>query len=222
MRSITRLLLISAIAVASIFSYGAQSFADEFHNDQGISRASLARALSRDTDLTPQQVDSLIGLLEQQFQVAPNQKIPISGYLYTSGMNGAFFVDHDSWVLDATLVDPNTGKLVDIPRLFLCDFHNGGIKIEVAYKWMFTFIPQGMTVSSLNGAVFGRGIGGVWDSLLGFEASWMPGQNRPGSLLHVALKLGLGAGLVFPKMEFKLRRVVGNKVGDQTVMAPKL
>lgn len=183
------------------------------HEDVGVSRSDLAKTISDNTDLSPAQVNGLIALLEQQFQVTPGNKIPISGYLYARGINAGFIIDNDTWHMNATIVDPQTGKLVNIPKLFLCDFYNGGLKLELAYKWMFTFMPSGMTVDSLDGAVFGRGLGvAVAPTFAGIEGSWMPGQNRQGSLYHVAVKIGYGEGLMFPKMKFHLRKITGGAV----------
>lgn len=183
------------------------AFADELTRDEGISKEKLVESLAKNTKLTPEQIDQLIASLQKQFELKPDQKIPIQGYLYAAGMNGAFFVDHDTWLVDAALRDPVTQELVRIPGLFLCDFHNGGLKFEVAYKWMFTFIPNGVTVDELHGGVYGRGVGLVGEAFLGLEGSWMPAQNRAHDLFHVAIKLGFGGGIVVPKMEFKLRQI---------------
>ncbi|MNK06284.1 hypothetical protein D3C87_241780 [compost metagenome] len=181
--------------------------AASFDNDSGISKEKLVESLAKNTSLNTDQIESLLQALQQQFGVKPDQAIPIKGYLYAAGMNGALLVDHDTWYFDANLKDPATNEVVRIPKLFLCDFHNGGLKFEVAYKWMFTFIPSGVTVHELHGGIYGRGVGLVADALLGLEGSWLPAQNRNHDLFHVAIKVGVGGGLVFPKMEFKLRQI---------------
>ncbi|KYG64400.1 hypothetical protein [Bdellovibrio bacteriovorus] len=186
------------------------AFAASFDSDAGISREQLTESLAKNTDLNPEQIHALIQTLQQQLGVKPEQKIPIQGYLYSSGMNWAFLLDHDTWYFDATIRDPQTNELIDMKELFLCDFHNGGFKFEVAYKWMFTFIPSGVNVDELHGGIYGRGVGLVADALLGLEGSWLPAKNRKHDIFHVAIKVGLGGGLVFPKMEFKLRQINEN------------
>lgn len=201
--------LISALA-AFLFSawlLGASALAADFENDKGISKEKLVESLAKNTNLNTTQIEGLVQALQQQFSVKPDQQIPIRGYLYSSGMNWALLFDHDTWYFDATIKDPATGELVHIPKLFLCDFHNGGLKFEVAYKWMFTFIPAGASVFELQGGQYGRGIGVVADAFLGLEGSWMPAQNRNHDIFHAALKVDFGGGIVFPKMEFKLRQI---------------
>lgn len=179
--------------------------AADFENDKGLSEQELRESIRRSTRLSDEQISGLITALRQQFQVPVEARIPVKGYLYAHGLNFGFFVDHDVWTFDAILQDPVTKELVPVPNLFLCDFHNGGLKVEWAYKWMFTFIPMGVDVHQLHGAVFGRGVGVVFDPVLGIEGSWLPGKNLAQDVFHVAVKLGLGGGLIFPKMEFKLR-----------------
>ena len=178
-----------------------------FEKDTGFTQSELIESLKRNTTLNPEQITQLVQTLQEQLGVSVEQKIPISGYLYASGMNGALLVDHDTWLFDAAIKVPGTEEVVKIPELFLCDFHNGGLKFEVAYKWMFSFIPSGVNVSELNGAIYGRGIGLVAEATLGLEGSWLPAKNRAHDLFHVALKLGVGGGIVFPKMEFKMRQI---------------
>lgn len=189
-----------ALALVAVPAHAA-----DFSSDEGISEQDLKASIVRNSSLSAAQVDSLIAILQKQLGVEAGQKIPIEGFLYTHGMNGAFFVDHDTWKFDATIRAPNSNELVDIPNLFICDFKNGGLKAELAYKWMFTFIPRGANVEDLDGGIYGRGIGVVFDAFFGVEASWMPAENRSHDMLHIAAKLGFGAGLVFPKMECKLR-----------------
>lgn len=183
----------------------------DFQNDQGISEQDLRESIRRHTRMTDEQVSGLITALRNQFGTTSDAPIPVRGYLYAHGLNFGFFVDHDTWTFNAVLQDPATRELVTIPDLFLCDFHNGGLKVEWAYKWMFTFIPMGVDVHQLNGATFGRGLGVVFDPVLGIEGSWLPGKNIVQDVFHVAVKLGLGAGVVFPKMEFKLRQITPAK-----------
>ncbi|WP_413585266.1 hypothetical protein [Bdellovibrio sp. HCB274] len=187
------------------------AIAVSFEGDTGITKEQLVESIKKSTSLNDEQIESLIQTLSTQFKLGPEQRIPIKGYLYAAGMNGAMLVDHDVWYFDANLVDPATQQIVKIPELFLCDFHNGGLKFEVAYKWMFTFIPSGVNVDELNGGLYGRGVGVVADAFLGAEGSWLPAQNRPHDIFHVALKLGFGGGIVFPKMEFKLRQIKDGK-----------
>lgn len=176
-------------------------------NDEGISKSELVDSLRKNTNLSAEQIDALVLTLQQQFDVKPEDRIPIEGYLYANGMNGAFFTDHDTWNFDAMIRVPGSKELVTVHEMYSCDFQNGGLKFEIAYKWMFTFIPKGVSVDQLNGAVYGRGIGLVADALLGLEGSWLPAKNRNHDLFHAAIKVGFGGGIVFPKMEFKLRTI---------------
>ncbi|WP_413575807.1 hypothetical protein ACLVWU_15665 [Bdellovibrio sp. HCB290] len=199
-----------ALAIGVQFLVG-NAFAVSFDGDAGITKEKLIESIKKSTSLSDEQIESLMQTLALQFKLRPEQRIPIKGYLYASGMNGAMLVDHDVWYFDANLVDPATNEIVKIPELFLCDFHNGGFKFEVAYKWMFTFIPSGVNVDELNGGLYGRGVGLVADAFLGAEGSWLPAQNRAHDVFHLALKVGFGGGIVFPKMEFKLRQIVDSK-----------
>lgn len=194
------------LALCSLFFLNS-AYAVDFENDPGFTQTELVESLKKNTRLNDEQINQLVQTLQQQFGVAVTEKIPISGYLYASGMNGALLLDHDTWLFDAALKVPGTDEVVRIPELFMCDFHNGGIKFEIAYKWMFSFIPSGVSVSELNGAVYGHGVGVVAEAFLGLEGSWMPAKNRANDLFHAALKLGFGGGLVFPKMEFKMRPI---------------
>lgn len=191
----------------SLFLGSPSALAADFDSDDGISKEKLVESLKKNTTLNAEQIEALIQTLQKQFAVTPEEKIPIQGYLYASGMNGAFLVDHDVWTFDAALRVPGSNELVRIPDLYLCDFHNGGLKFEIAYKWMFTFIPSGVTVDELHGGVYGRGLGLVAEAFLGLEGSWMPAKNRAHDLFHVAIKLGFGGGILVPKMEFKLRNI---------------
>ncbi len=199
-------LLVSVIILSFTF-LASGATAQDLAKDEGISVKELTESIRKNTSLSQEQVDGLIQTLQKQFDVKPEERIPIEGYLYSSGMNGALLVDHDVWNFDATLKVPGTQELVTIHDLYSCDFHNGGLKFEIAYKWMFTFIPRGVTVDQLDGAVYGRGIGIVADALLGIEGSWLPAKNRNHDIFHAAIKVGIGGGIVFPKMEFKLRSI---------------
>lgn len=172
-----------------------------------MSRTEVAEIIRKNSQLNEEQINKLIDELVAGLGAQPGPRIPIRGVLFTHGMNGALLVDTDDWYLDATIVDPATGQLVEFKDLFSVRFHNGGIKAELAYKWMFTFVPSDTTVHQLDGAVYGRGLGGTMEAFLGLEGAWMPGENRPGHLFHVAVKAGFGGGLNFPKMEFRLRRI---------------
>ena len=157
--------------------------------------------------LSDEQINHLIDQLLAHLGSQPSERIPIRGVLFAHGMNVALLMDTDVWRMNATLVHPTTGELVEINDLFDVEFHNGGIKAELAYKWMFTFVPSQMTVQQLDGGTYGRGLGATMEALLGLEGAWMPGNNRPGHLFHAAIKAGFGGGINFPKMEFKLRRI---------------
>lgn len=172
-----------------------------------MAREDVEEIVRQNSSLSEEQIRRLVDDLSVEFGVEPGQRIPIQGVMYAHGMNLAFVLDTDEWMFDATIVDPETKELIKIPNLYVVEFHNGGIKMELAYKWMFTFIPSGMTVSQLDGGVYGRGLGATMEAFFGLEGAWMPGEDRPGHLFHVALKAGFGSGINFPKMEFKKRRI---------------
>ncbi|MDG0817691.1 hypothetical protein [Bdellovibrio svalbardensis] len=195
------------IPVLTLLLTAHTALAASFDHDEGMSKAQLVESLSKNTSLNSEQIENLILTLQKQFALKPDQKLPIKGYLYAAGLNGALLMDHDTWLFDANIQVPGSSELVHIPKMFLCDFHNGGLKFEVAYKWMFTFIPNGVNVDELHGAIYGRGLGLVAEAFLGLEGSWMPAQNRAHDLFHVAIKLGFGGGILIPKMEFKLREI---------------
>ncbi|MEK7390416.1 MAG: hypothetical protein AAB036_12050 [Elusimicrobiota bacterium] len=136
---------------------------------------------------------------------SPDRPLAISGMLYSSGINGAFFVDTDDWSFDASFKDEKTGKLVKVPGLYNVTFNDGGVKIEVVYKWIFVFLTSDMTVHTLDKAVFGRGLGltiGGLGPMIDIEA--MFASNRPGFAIVAAPKIGIGGGVMFPKMTFSL------------------
>nr|BFD62238.1 hypothetical protein BdHM001_09190 [Bdellovibrio sp. HM001] len=200
-------LVMSVLLLGWLSLSPSKAWALDFDKDEGMSRETLVASLKKNTRLNQEQIDQLVLTLQQQFKVDSDQKIPIKGYLYAHGMNGALLMDHDVWTFDAAFLVPGTDEVVRIPEMYLCDFKNGGLKFEIAYKWMFSFIPSGVNISELNGAVYGRGVGVVAEAFLGLEGSWLPAQNRVNDLFHVAVKLGFGGGIVFPKMEFKLRNI---------------
>jgi hypothetical protein len=202
-----KILSLFSSAVLAVSLFASQGFAQSWDNDQGISKEKLVADLSKNTNLSSEQIENLITTLQQQLGVKPEQKIPIQGYLYAHGMNVGLLFDHDTWYFDASFRSPESGELIHVPKMYLCDFHNGGLKFELAYKWMFTFIPNGVNVDELNGGVYGRGVGVVAEAFLGLEGSWMPADNRAHDIFHVAIKAGFGGGIVFPKMEFKLRTI---------------
>ena len=174
-----------------------------------ISRSDLGLSIQERTNLTKEQVEIFLDKLSQEFNVDSGESIPISGFLFTRGMNAALFLDTDEWLMSATVFDPNTSQLIDIPDLYSVHFYNGGLKLELAYKWMFTFIPSNTSVHQLDGRVYGRGLGGTMECFVGLEGSWMPDSYsiRQQPVYHVALKVGFGAGIHFPKMEFTKRDI---------------
>ncbi len=171
------------------------------------------RSLLLQYNISEKEADSIIGILESNLSVEKRSDIlPISGILYTSGFNGAFFVDHDTWELNATFRSPETDQLITLPEFITVDFRNGGIKIELSYKWMFVIVPSGTSIQSLNGASYGgpllgRGAGITIDPGIGIDVAAMTGVNRGGCLFVIAPKVGFGAGLVFPRMDFSVKSV---------------
>lgn len=197
--------LIWAFLICSVFVL--HSLPQRALSAPDMARSDVFDIIKKNSQLNDEQTHQLIDQLAAQVGETPEKRILIRGVLFTHGINVALFVDTDEWFMDATIVDPETGELIEIDNLFTVNFNNGGLKAELAYKWMFTFIPSGMSIQQLSGGVYGRGLGVTMEALLGLEGAWMPGENRPGHLFHAAVKAGLGGGLNFPKMTFKMRRI---------------
>lgn len=128
----------------------------------------------------------------------------VSGALYTSYFNLGFFVDRDTLQMDAN-VKTDAG-LVRIPKLVSTDFRNGGINIEIGYRWMYVFMTDGLTLKSVDGAQCGRGIALSLPvlALAGVEVGWMPCGNRQGHAFVVAGIAGATGGFNFPRVDFKV------------------
>lgn len=195
-----------------IFLFGGMTPSAARAENDDMSRAQVFDVIKRNSELSDDQINRLIDDLVRAMGAENEPKIPVRGVLYTHGLNGALLVDSDDWRMNATVVDPATGELVQINDLVTAHFQNGGLKFEVAYKWMFTFVPSSMTLQQLDGGIYGRGLGATMETFIGLEGAWMPGENRPGQLFHVAIKAGFGAGLNFPKMEFRVRKIKAEKV----------
>lgn len=177
-------------------------------NGSSLSREQIREIMLGNSDLSEEEVNAFIDRLNSVFDVEENEPLPIKGVLYTSGHNGALFLDRDVWLMDASILEPETGQILEVPDLYSVEFENSGVKLEIAYKWMFTFIPSDTSIKSLHKGTYGRGIGITLNTMLGLEGSWMPGKNREGNLFHLAIKVGLGGGLSFPKMTFTQREVL--------------
>ena len=168
------------------------------------------RSILRQYSLGERETESVIEILKSNVPAERREDLlEISGIMYSSGFNIAFLTDHDTWDFDVTFKSNETGQLVTLPNFYAVDFRNGGFKIELSYKWMFVVVPSGTSIQSLNGAQYGRGLGVTVNPGLGIDAAWMPGHNRAGHLILVAPKVGVGAGLVFPRMDFEAKAVVG-------------
>ena len=159
--------------------------------------------------LSDEQIDDFLDALGEDLNTSTGNtdetRLPLSGVLYTSGLNGSLITDSDFWQLDATVIHPETRKSIKLPELYTVYFENGGIKFQFAYKWMFILIPSEMDAHSLDRAAFGRGLGGSASLKVfpvGMEIGWMPGRNRTGHVWMGALFAGFGYGVHFPKMTF--------------------
>ena len=133
------------------------------------------------------------------------ETIPIKAWLYFRGFNGGFFFDTDEWFVDATVVHPETKEFVEVPKLFIVKFYNAGFKFELMYRWGFIFISSdNIRIKDLHKGVYSQGLGITFAAVVGVEAAYMLGQNRPGHLIYVSPGFGFSGGVQFPKMEFRL------------------
>ncbi len=129
--------------------------------------------------------------------------LPISGVLKTSEFNVACFRDSNDLTLDTTFKTGST--LVKIPDMFAAYYENGGLTFDICYRWIFVLITGEEDVVSMDGAIYGRGVGVTLDAGIGVEAQYLPGKNRVSDLWILSPKIGIGGGIVFPKMTFTQR-----------------
>lgn len=162
----------------------------------------LAQKISAATSVPLEQVTHAVEVAQQ---AALSKGLVITGALVTSGINGVFFIDNDIWELTAFAKDPASGKNIQLPNVFT-RLYDGGIKWGIHYKWVFAFLTNDVSVDELEGSVFGRGIGLEFNPGIGVEVGYLPGSNRPGGIILVQPKIGIGGGLAFPKMVFSRDR----------------
>lgn len=174
---------------------------------RGLERQDIENILHNTTVLNNEEITALVDKLINAYKCKPGARIPISGVLSTSGLNSAFFLDTGDWAMNASIIDPDTNKVVTIPNLFSTRFENGGFKVELSYNWIFVFIPAEISVQSLNNATYGRGLTLSFSPLFGLETGWAPGKNRPGSLFYGSFKMGIAGGISFPKMKFEMNKI---------------
>ncbi len=132
--------------------------------------------------------DWMVNLFETVFFDSPR----ISTVLWGGGFNAGFIVDRDTWELDAFLKREN--ELVRVTELFDARYQNGGLKAELVYKHFLIFIPEGVGLDQLDGAVFyGGALGhsGLPTSPLGVEVGLLKHDSMSDVALVVALKAGL-------------------------------
>jgi hypothetical protein len=133
---------------------------------------------------------------------AKDRKVTIKGVMYARGFNGACIRDTDDWALKVEIKDQTTGKMANLPGAYNVKLQNGGLVVELCYKWMFIFLTDEINASNLDGAVFGRGLGITAEVLIGIDIEALDGQNRTGWAFIVAPKIGIGGGLRFPRATF--------------------
>lgn len=170
-----------------------------------LSQSDLTEIISKNSYLTKQQAQSLIGNLTQQLEATSDQPLSIQGVLHSSGFNGAFYIDQDEWIFDSSLRLPNQDQITKVPNVFSVQLDNSGLKVEYVYKWIFIFIPSDTSLELLDGAIFGQGLGLSLDYYLGGEAAILQGLNRSGNIYLMAISTGFSTGFTFPQLEFKQR-----------------
>ena len=169
-----------------------------------LNREDLFRTIKYTTDLGDEEINRILDLLGEELELEPGQEMRISAAMYADGWSLGFFHDTDKWLLDLTFIDSQTDTLVTLPEFYSVEFNNGGLKAEWALtKRLYIFIPEGMTIEALDGAVFGRGFGVGLLPLLGGELGTLPGRNRPGRIYYAAWSAGVGVGVTFPRMSFE-------------------
>ena len=151
--------------------------------------------------------EQALSIVKAMKESSPDKKLNVTGFLYTSGFNGAFFRDTDTWDFEATVAD-ESGTTVALPGVVTAELENGGIAFDLGYKWVLVFtMGNNLTYQTLNGASCGRGIGVTAEAVVGIDLAWMPCSNRTGSMFIVAPKIGFGGGLRFPKITFSTKSI---------------
>jgi len=173
---------------------------------------------------------AIISALKSGPEAKGESDLQLSTVLFTHGGNMSFFVDNDSWNFDAAI--KYQGKVSKVRELYEVYYWNGGLTMEIVYKWMWVFIPKGTTLSSLDSAVYGgkvlgRGIAVsstiFGKSPVGIEAGWVGRQGGMGNVFIVAAKVGVVAGNFNVVAKAKAGSSTGKlQLGWPAIMFPKL
>lgn len=166
------------------------------------------------------------------------KSLELDTVLFSHGGNMAFFVDNDSWNFSAAVKYKD--RVSQIKDLFEVYYWNGGLKIEIVYKWMWIFVPRGTTLHQLDGATFGGKIAGrglalstsfVDKSPVMLEGGWTSRENGIGNVFILAAKVGAGGGGMIKVTTSSTSNANGRagnqknstlKVGWPEIMFPKL
>lgn len=188
------LLILSLITLISFKSNAADDAAGSTLRESDLRQLLKAQGLDIHTQ------DQIISSLKSNPEaVDENSELALGGVLTTNGGNMAFFVDNDNWHLDGIL--KVNGQLAKVPQLFDMYYYNGGLKINIEYRWTWVFLPKGVNLNRLDGAsfgglVFGRGLAVATNFLTGLpvsvEAGWV---NSDDVILDNAFILSITAGV---------------------------
>lgn len=184
--------------------------------------------------LSSEVVDEFVEALKSSPGSEDRKELQVSAALFTHGGNLAFFVDNNAWNFDAFIKNKRTGELAEIENLFDVYYWNDGIKLELAYKWVWVFLSSDVSLDSLDGSefggeIFGRGLAmktSFGSKLpLAIEGGWVSRNNGPG---HAFIVSGL-AGITGLKISVSLQSKIGARVVekkysfvDLQIMFPKL
>ena len=186
--------------------FASSFFSEVFCSDHPIGplrEVDVQRAL-RTQGLNEDFTNQIIALLKSNpLNDSEQSELRLSAALFSHGINGAFFVDNDNWNLDAVI--NYRDQLVRVGNLFDVHYYNGGLNIELVYKWLWIFIPENVDINYLDGAVFGGEILGRGLALtlpfnaifnghgrglsVGIEGGWVYSETV-GNVFIVAAKAG--------------------------------
>ncbi|MDD9952232.1 MAG: hypothetical protein OXT67_11780 [Zetaproteobacteria bacterium] len=174
-----------------------------------FSKQELTQMLQQDPHLKPDKVQRMVNAVANKLGTDGQGRLRLKGVLRGRGLHGALFRDSRTWAFDGSYIAADTRQLVRHKNLYYAKFKNSGLKLELGYKWIYLFVPDGLDVRELDQAVFGHGVATSLSFIytavpLSLEAGWMPGKNRSGNLFFVAPEVGVLISLTFPKIKFEL------------------
>ena len=159
--------------------------------------------------LNADSIDQIIALLKNNPLDGSGEQgeLKLSAALFSHGLNGAFFIDNDNWNMNAVFSYEN--QMVEVKNFFDVYYYNGGLNLELVYKWFWVFIPENININDLDGTIFGGKVVGRGLALglplqfginsrtlpfdIAFEGGWVA-HNSIGSAFILTAKIGLTVG----------------------------